>query len=297
VRVQPAAVCFSQAIGMRQQPTDLAPHGEIQPISPHLRIPTDALAASRARAPHAPLGRGADRAGQEAKGLEPWSPRAGVDSTLGPPRALRPRWRIDQEHRHAPGLQALTPRAPLDPGRFQGDGRDPARGQPVGHARDVDRVRATAAHRLGIVTGGHRPLRRFGPHVETRRVPVDGGQWGGRAGWERGCCGWRWALVASVIPGDTASGSGGGRGGVDVLFHTASGQGLSPLGSPRAPGTTRITGHPAPWPRRPPTAHGHGLSRPPSAPQFLAVAQPRSGITTLIRVRPPLGSRTLGNGS
>jgi Reverse transcriptase (RNA-dependent DNA polymerase) len=56
VRVRPAAVFFCQAIGMRQQPTDLAPHGEIQQSSPHLRIPTDALAAKAVRVrPQAPV--------------------------------------------------------------------------------------------------------------------------------------------------------------------------------------------------------------------------------------------------
>src|SRR5262245_3357211 len=90
-------------------------------------------------------------------------------------------------------------------------------------------------------------------------------------------------MLASVITANTDSGSGGGSGGAG-LFHTGSGQRLSPLGSPRAPGPTLINGPTAPWPLRPHTAHGPGVSRPQAAPQFLAVARPHSGITTLIRI-------------
>jgi hypothetical protein len=84
---------------------------------------------------------------------------------------------------------------------------------------------------------------------------------------------------------DIDSGSGGGSGGVEVLFHTGSGQGLSPLVSPQAPGTNLINGHTAPMPLRPHTAHCLSMSIPQAAPQFLVVVWPQSGITTLIRVR------------
>jgi hypothetical protein len=111
--------------------------------------------------------------------------------------------------------------------------------------------------------------------------------WGGRAGWERLCGFLRGAIVAAIIIGETDRGSGGGSGGVAVLFQTGAGHGLSPLVSPRAPGTNRIHGHTAPLSLRPHTAHCLGVSIPQAAPQFLPVARPRSGITTLIRVRPP----------
>src|SRR5215475_4321803 len=109
--------------------------------------------------------------------------------------------------------------------------------------------------------------------------------WGGRADLERGCCGLRRAMVASLITGDTDSGSGCGSGGVAGLFQKGSGQRLSPLVSPRAPGTNLINGHTAPLPLRPHTAHCHLPRIPPEALQFLAVAWPHSGLTTLIRVR------------
>jgi hypothetical protein len=129
-------------------------------------------------APHAHLGWGADRAGQQAERLEPLASWTVVPSALGPSLALLHRWRIDPPHLNAAGLQELTPRAPGDPGRFQGHGRDPARRSPVGPALSGDGVRANAAHRLGIITGGPRDIIGLGPPVETGRVPVDGGPWG-----------------------------------------------------------------------------------------------------------------------
>ena len=45
VRVQPATVFLGQAIGMLQQSSDLLPYGEIQQVSPYLRIVTHTLAA------------------------------------------------------------------------------------------------------------------------------------------------------------------------------------------------------------------------------------------------------------
>jgi hypothetical protein len=98
-----------------------------------------------------------------------------------------------QQHLKAPGLQKFTQREPIDPGRFQGHRRDPARGQPVGQALSVNRVRAKAAHRLGLVTGGHRHIMRFSPHVEARRMPDDGGQ----LGWESGLGARLWLLAVS----------------------------------------------------------------------------------------------------
>jgi hypothetical protein len=118
--------------------------------------------------------------------------------------------------------------------------------------------------------------------------------WGGRAGWERRWSFLRWAIVAAIILGETDSGSGGGSGGVEGLFHTGSGHGLSPLVSPRAPGTNLINGHTAPLSLRPHTAHCLGVSRPQAASQFLPVARPRSGINTLIRVRHSALARTPG---
>src|ERR671924_1851043 len=88
-----------------------------------------------------------------------------------------------------------------------------------------------------------------------------------------------------MLIGETDSGSGGGSGGVEGLFQTGSGHCLSPLVSPRAPGTNLINGHTAPLSLRPHTAHCLSVSIPQAAPQFLPVARPRSGITTLIRVR------------
>jgi hypothetical protein len=66
--------------------------------------------------------------------MEPLQPLAVVDIVLGPPLDLLHVLRIDQQHLKAPALQELTQRDPLDPGRFQGHGRDPARGQPVSQA-------------------------------------------------------------------------------------------------------------------------------------------------------------------
>jgi hypothetical protein len=149
------------------------------------------------------------------------------------------------------------------------------------------------------------------PHAlqpPRRSLPRAGGRrpmGGGRAGWERRGGGLRWAMVASMIIGETDSGRGGGSGGVAVRFHTGSGPGLSPLVSPRAPGTTLIHGHTAPLSLRPHTAHGLGGSRPHPVPQFLPVARPRSGINTLIRVSPqtegpmaikPQGQRSVPRG-
>ena len=93
-------------------------------------------------------------------------------------------------------------------------------------------------------------------------------------------------MVASVITGDAASGSGCGSGEVEGFFQTGSAQRLSPLVSPRTPRTNLINGHTAPLPLRPHTAHCHHPRIPQDAVQCLAVARPRSGITTLIRVRP-----------
>jgi len=132
-------------------------------------------------APHAPLRRRAERAGQPANGREPLPPRAGVDLALGPPLALLHRWRIAQQPLKAPRRQELTQRDPRDPGRFQGHGRDAARRQPVGQRLSVNRVRAKAAHRRGLVTGGYRHIMGFGPSVDARRVPGDGGQLGGES--------------------------------------------------------------------------------------------------------------------
>jgi hypothetical protein len=61
-------------------------------------------------------------------------------------------------------------------------------------------------------------------------------------------------------------GSGGASGGVEGLFQTGSGHGLSPLVSPRAPGTNLINGHPAPLSLRPHAAHCLGVSIPQPAP-------------------------------
>jgi hypothetical protein len=78
--------------------------------------------------------------------------------------------RIDQQYLKAPALQELKQRAPIALGRFQGDGRDPARGSPVRQALSVDPVRGTAVDRLGIATWEHRHKMRFGPHVEAHRT-------------------------------------------------------------------------------------------------------------------------------
>jgi len=133
-------------------------------------------------APHPDVVGGAARAGQSTKGMEPLPPLAVVDIARGPPVDLLHLWRIDQEHLAATGLQELNQRDPVDPGRFQGDGRDPARGQPVGQGLSVDRGRTTAAPRLGIVTRGNRHVVRFRPHVDPRRMQVDGGSWGWAGG-------------------------------------------------------------------------------------------------------------------
>src|SRR4029453_11466260 len=56
VRVPPAAVCLRPARGMRPPRADLAPHGEIPPVWPYLRIAPDARAANTIRIrPQAPV--------------------------------------------------------------------------------------------------------------------------------------------------------------------------------------------------------------------------------------------------
>ena len=140
-------------------------------------------------APPAHLGWGAARASQPAHGRQPWSPRAGGDVACGPPLALLPLVRLAPPHRNTPARHALTPREPSAPGRCQGAGGAPARGQPGSHARSGARRRATAAPRLGRVTGGHRHTRRCGAHSAARRRPVDGGPLGGPRG--RGARRWR----------------------------------------------------------------------------------------------------------
>jgi hypothetical protein len=126
-------------------------------------------------AQYADLIRGAKGAGQQANGLEPLPPLAGVGITCGPPLDLLYRLRIDQQHLEATALQPLKEGDPIDPGRFQGDGGDTPEGQPVGRGGSVDCVRAKAAHRLRIVTRGNRHIMGFGPHVDARRMQVDGG--------------------------------------------------------------------------------------------------------------------------
>ncbi|HSF30781.1 MAG TPA: transposase [Candidatus Tectomicrobia bacterium] len=74
------------------------------------------------------------------------------------------------------------------------------------------------------------------------------------------------------LPGNTDRGSRCGSGGGDGLFPTGAGKGLSPLGSPRAPGTNLINGHTAPLPLQPHTVHCLGVSIPQAAPQLLPVA-------------------------
>jgi hypothetical protein len=108
---------------------------------------------------------------------------------LGPSLDLRHLVRIDQQHRKAPALEALTQRDPIAPRRFQGHARDSAGHSPVGHGFSVDGIRAKAAHWLGVVTGGHRHIMRCSPHVDTCRVQVDGGQWGWQS--RRGATLWR----------------------------------------------------------------------------------------------------------
>jgi hypothetical protein len=131
-------------------------------------------------APYAYRIRGAKCAGQQTKGMAPLPPLAGVDITVGPPPDLPYLWRVDPQHLEPPARQSLNEGDPRDPRRFQGDGGDTTPGQPVGHGCSVDRVRPKAAHRLRIVTRGHRPIMRFGPHVDARGVSIDGSE----LGWE-----------------------------------------------------------------------------------------------------------------
>ena len=131
--------------------------------------------------------------------------------------------------------------------------------------------------------GGYSPVMRVGPHVKARDVEIDSRESGGSAGFEPTNFGLRRAMVASVSTEDTESGRGGMSGGSDGLVHTGSGQGLSSRGSPRAPRTSHINGHTASMPYRPRTTHGYHVNKAPSALQFLPVARPPSGLTTLIR--------------
>jgi hypothetical protein len=101
-----------------------------------------------------------------------------VAIALRPPVELLHLWRVDPQHRQAPGLPALNQRAPRDSRRFQGHGREPAGRQPVGSGFPVDGRRATAAHRLRSITGRPGDIMGVGAHVDTRCVPVNGGQLG-----------------------------------------------------------------------------------------------------------------------
>jgi hypothetical protein len=108
----------------------------------------------------------------------------------------------------------------------------------------------------------------------------------GSADWERGSCCLRWAMGASVLTGNNNSGSGCRNSRIAVLFPTGPCQRPLPLMSPRAPGITLRHGHTALLPLLPHTAHYHQPRRLQAAPQFLAVARPHRGLTTLIRVSP-----------
>jgi hypothetical protein len=179
-------------------------------------------------------------------------------------------------------LSCQQPRHPLANGsRGLGNARQGGEVDPVRRCRALAVTRAERRPGWGSSRGGSATE---GPAAPTS-IPAACRLTAARGG-ERGCCWWRRAMVAAVITGDTARGSGRGSGGVAGLFHTGSGQRLSPLGSPQAPGTTRINGHTPPGPLRPHTAHCHHPRMPPPALLCLAVARPHSGLTTLIRVRP-----------
>ena len=114
--------------------------------------------------------RGAKGAGQQTEGLEPLPPLAVMDITCGPPPDLPYLWRVDQQPLEPPALQSLKAGEPIDSCRFQGDRGDTTPGQPVGQGGSVDGVRPKVAHRLRIVTRGHRHIMGFGPHVDARGV-------------------------------------------------------------------------------------------------------------------------------
>jgi hypothetical protein len=84
-------------------------------------------------AQHAYLVRGAERAGPKAKGVEPLQPLAVMDITLGSPLDFLHLVWIDEQDFEATALQQLKEWEPIDSGRFQRNGGDATRGQPVSH--------------------------------------------------------------------------------------------------------------------------------------------------------------------
>jgi hypothetical protein len=122
------------------------------------------------------------RPGQEAERVEALEPLAIVDVTLGPtPDLLHLLW-IHKEDLEATRLQPLKKWDPIDAGGFEGDRRDAAPREPIGQGFQVGGERPEAAHRLGIINGGHRHKMRFRPDVDPCGMQVDGGQvW-----WESG---------------------------------------------------------------------------------------------------------------
>ena len=129
-------------------------------------------AMAEVTAQHTDLVRGTKRPGQEAEGMQALDPLAVMHVACGPTFDLLDLLRVDQEHLEATRLQQLKERDPIDPRRFHGDGGDRALGQPSRQGVEVGRRGRKATHRLGIIAGGDRHIRGFGPNVDARRVEV-----------------------------------------------------------------------------------------------------------------------------
>ena len=83
---------------------------------------------------------------------------------------------IDHHHREAALGEDLVERDPVDPGRLQGHGGDPALLKPVGEALQVAREGAEGTHRFGIAAGRDGRHMHPGADVNGGRVGVDWGE-------------------------------------------------------------------------------------------------------------------------
>jgi hypothetical protein len=81
--------------------------------------------------------------------------------------------RVDQLHRDAPRLKDLVDRNPEDSRRFERDGRDATRHQPVGEPMEIRRERAKRLHGMVVAIGRHGDDVHRAAAVNPRCVRID----------------------------------------------------------------------------------------------------------------------------
>jgi hypothetical protein len=81
--------------------------------------------------------------------------------------------RIDEGDRKASGLQNLEEWAPVYPGGFHHDGRQPTGREPGGEPRQVAGKRAQFLDGLGLAIGGDTDPRLFRPHIDASGMRMD----------------------------------------------------------------------------------------------------------------------------